>query len=314
VLTPQESRLETHNREKDSSGLWSGDATSGHHRIAAYQGIENLLEANASVRHTFRTVTAAQDIRTDLLGIRGDYLGYLLNGNVHFLGGIEGLQKHMAESQNLLRTLTVDNPAQQTRIGVVGPLIDQRLSRLAHLSNVRKRSSRRGLPDVLLELRQTTALDITSEILSSLIVIENEERNVLNARERTVEVRSHSATLIVLYGTLSCFAVLAFLGTTTRLSITRRLGEFQQLVTSIAEGDLTGKIARGGRDELGVLAQGLNRMVTRLRNMATQTRAVTENLNSAAVDILASAREQSALTRQQVAAYQETSATSPEDS
>ena len=80
-------------------------------------------------------------------------------------------------------------------------------------------------------------------------------------------------------------------------------------MTSVGEGDLTQKSAREGDDELGKLARGLNQMVTRLRNMATQTRAATENLNSATMEILASARQQSAVTGEQVAAYQETNAT-----
>jgi len=235
---------------------------------AAYQGIENLLDAYGSLRHTFRTVSTAQDMRTDLLEIRGDYLGYLLNGNAHFLVSIGALRNHLNESQGLLRTLTVDNPAQHNRIDAVGPLIDQRLTRLARLARVRKD---RGLPAVLLEMGQTTTRDITAEILSLLVAIENDERNLLNTREQAVELTAQRATRIILYGTLSCFAVLAFLGITTRLSIARRLGEFQQLVTSVKEGDLTHKSARESSDEMGQLARGMTATTSRQTQFALKT-------------------------------------------
>ncbi len=148
-----------------------------------------------------------------------------------------------------------------------------------------------------------------AEILSLLAVMENEERALLDERERVAQLGAQSTNRIILYGNLAGFALAALIGIATRLSITRRLTEFQQLVTSVGEGDLTRKSAREGGDEMGKLAHGLNQMVTRLRNTATQTRAATENLNSAAMEILASAREQSAVTGQQVAAYQETNAT-----
>jgi len=274
--------------------------------VAAYQGIRDLIEANSWLRHTFLTVATAQDIRADLLGIRGDHFGFLLNGNAHFLESVDDVRKRMATSQRLLRTLTIDNRVQQGRMDALDPLINQRLARFVYLSSVRQE---RGLPAVLLDMKETTTLEITAEIMNLLTLIENEEHTLLNARERTVDLRAHSVRQIILYGTLSCFAVLASLGITTRLSIRRRLTGLQQLVTSVKEGDLTLRSARESGDEMGALAQGLNEIVARLRNMATQTRLATSNLTAATVEILASAREQSNVTQEQMAAYRETNST-----
>ena len=274
--------------------------------FAAYRGIENLLEANGSLLKTFLTVATARDVRADLLGIRGNYWGYLLNGNEQFLGSIRDTRKRMDASQKLLRTLTADNPAQIKRIDAVSPLMDQRISRLASLASLRKEH---GLPAVLLAMEQTTGRALTDQIVDSLLAIENEERGLLNTQRQTVGLKAASAVRLILSGTLCCFVALTFLAITTRLSITRRLREFQQLVASIRAGDLTSASAREGSDEMGQLAQGMNEIVARLRNMASQTRLATSNLIAAAVSIRASAREQSAVTGEQVAAYQQTSAT-----
>ena len=149
----------------------------------------------------------------------------------------------------------------------------------------------------------------TAEIVNLLAEVENEERGLLEGREQSAQLELRAAIGSFCIGSLLGFALAACVGFATHRSITRPLGEFQQFVTAVGEGDLTQKSAREGSDELGKLAHGLNQLVSRLRSTTTQTRAATENLNSAAVEILASAREQSAVTGQQVAAYQETNAT-----
>jgi methyl-accepting chemotaxis protein len=274
--------------------------------IAAYRSTEHLLEANDWVRHTFLVIGDAEEIRADLLEIESACRGFVVTGDERFLESIEGLRTRMAESRKLLRTLTVDNSAQQHRIDAVDPVIDRGLADLTHISNVRKE---KGFPAALLAMQQGNSRERMDEIRNSLAAIETEERTLLNERQGVAQLGAQSTNRIILYGNLAGFALAAFIGIATHRSITRPLGEFQQFVASVGEGDLTQKSAREGNDELGRLAHGLNQMVTRLRDMATQTRAATENLNSATTEILASAREQSAVTGEQVAAYQETNAT-----
>jgi methyl-accepting chemotaxis protein len=277
--------------------------------IAAWRSTEQLLEANAWVRHTFVAIGGAEDIRANLLEIESAGRGYAVTGDDRFLESTDGFRTRLAESRKLLRTLTADNSAQQRRIDVLDPAIEHRLADLAHISSMRKE---KGLPGALEAIQQANAHERMGEIRDLLAAVENEERTLLNERERTARLGARSASRIILYGNLFGLTLAAFLGIATRLSITRRLAVFQQFVTSVGAGDLTQESAREGPDELGKLAQGLNRMVTRLRSTATQTRAADENLNATTMEILASAREQSAITGQQVAAYQETNATMQE--
>ncbi len=274
--------------------------------IAAYQSIERLLEANDWVRHTFLVIGDAEDIRTNLIEIESAGRGYVATGAESFLEPVEGSRSHLAGSRKLLRILTADNPAQQRRIDTLDPAIDSRLADLQQVLNVRRG---KGFPAALTAMQQAGGRASIAEIRNLLAAMEDAERTLLDEREKAAQAGAQRANRIILFGNLAGLVLAAFLGIATHRSITRPLREFQQFVTFVGEGDLTQLSAREGDDELGKLGHGLNRMVARLRNMATQTRAVTENLNSAAVDILASAREQSAFTGQQVAAYQETSAT-----
>ena len=95
-------------------------------------------------------------------------------------------------------------------------------------------------------------------------------------------------------------------------SITVPLRTFMKFVGRIGQGDLTGQALTGRRDELGDLATSLNAMVDGLRDVASQTRQASENLNAATAEILASTQQQAASTTEQATAVQQTTATMAE--
>jgi methyl-accepting chemotaxis protein len=276
--------------------------------IAAYRSMQHLLEANYWVGHTFQVIAVAQDIRADLLQFESSRRGYIITGDASFLESSAGLTARLADSQKSIRWLTVDNPRQQSRLAVLGPLLDRRLADMTRISNIRKEQ---GFAVAVVAGRNASSESEahTAQIVNLLGEVENEERELLKGREQTANAGAQNASRIILYGALIGVVLLACIAFATHRSITRPLRDLQQFVSSIGAGDLTQKSAREGSDELGVLAQSLNQVVSRLRTTTTQTRATTEDLNSAAVEILASAREQTAVTGQQVAAYQETNAT-----
>jgi methyl-accepting chemotaxis protein len=274
--------------------------------IAGYRGTLKLLLANYWVRHTYLVISEAQNIRAALLQFESSRRGYLITGDASYLESSAALLSQINESQKQIRWLTVDNPRQQSRLAVLGPLIARRLDDMMRVSNIRKE---KGFAVAAAAGQKIQSEARTAEIVNLLAEVENEERSLLDGREQRAQLDAQSSNRIILYGSLLGFALAACVGFATHRSITRPLGEFQQFVTAVGEGDLTQKSAREGPDELGKLARGLNQMVLRLRSMATQTRAATENLDSTTVEILASAKQQAALTGEQLAAYQETNAT-----
>jgi methyl-accepting chemotaxis protein len=274
--------------------------------IAAHRSTEHLLAANGWVSHTYLVIGAAEEVRVDLLKLEGAGRGYLLTGDEQFLDSNEALRTGLKGSLKRLRALTADNPSQQRRLDLVDPVMERRLADIARISNVGRE---KGSPAAVAAMQQATTLERRAELRNLLTALEDEENTFLVVRERAARLGAENVDRIIIYGNLFGFALAAFLGITTLLSITRPLREFQRFVTAVGEGDLTQETVRERSDELGKLAEGLNRMVSRLKATALQTRAATENLNVATMEILASAREQSALTGEQVAAYQQTNAT-----
>lgn len=112
------------------------------------------------------------------------------------------------------------------------------------------------------------------------------------------------------YGVLLLVVIIGIVSTVViQRSITIPLAAFMQFVERVGTGDLTQQADATRGDELGKLGQSLNEMVSGLRDMALQTSAVTESLNSAAAEILASTQQQAAGTGEQAAAVQQTTAT-----
>src|SRR5580704_14243273 len=225
--------------------------------IAAYLSTQQLLEANNWVQHTFLVIGEAENLRANLLELESAGRGYLLTGDERFLESMETFRADLAEGRKSIRTLTADNPRQQLRMDVLDPLINHRLTDLISILGTRRA---RGFPAALAAMVQANAGEHTVEIRDLLAAMESEERNLLNGREGRAQLGAQTANRIILYGSLLGLILAAGVGIVTHLYIRRRLGDFQQLMTSVGDGDLTGKPAREGADELGKLAHGLNQV------------------------------------------------------
>ncbi|MCE4223826.1 methyl-accepting chemotaxis protein [Methylobacterium sp. C25] len=118
--------------------------------------------------------------------------------------------------------------------------------------------------------------------------------------------RSRFSILMTLAG-----AVLLSLLVTWAISraVVRPIETVVAFVERIGTGDLTGRTALTGKDEIGRLGITLNGMVGGLAELARTNRSATADLNAAAAEIRASAQEQAASVEEQFAAVQETAAT-----
>jgi len=276
---------------------------------AAYHGTERLLENANRGSDTDRAIRDGERLLGWLADAESASRGYVLTGEERYLEGYADSRRFIVETRKALEEDTADNPAQQRRLESIDRVLDKKLAFIQTSVDLRRE---KGFEASLQLLQTGTNRELMVEIRKMVEAMLSEEQRFLGERDRAARTSAQNNIRVVLYGSLFAFVAIALIGVGIQRSIAHPLAEFQKFVTAVGEGDLTQRSARDGGDELGKLAHGLNQMVTRLKNMATQTRAVTESLNSAAVDILASAREQSAVTGEQVATYQETNATMQE--
>lgn len=91
-------------------------------------------------------------------------------------------------------------------------------------------------------------------------------------------------------------------------SITRPLDDAVQFAEAIAEGDLTRTIACEQRDETGVLLQALMTMKNRLQKIVQEVQNGSENISSAAAQIVAGNQDLAARTEEQASSVEQTAA------
>lgn len=156
--------------------------------------------------------------------------------------------------------------------------------------------------DANMSQHRAQVLSLVSEIRQ----IANEGVAAGRERVRAVYDESQTSTLIALAAALAIAIIIVIM---LRRSIVGPVQAFMAFVERVGRGELNGAQAATGPDEVGRLGATLNRMVTGLRELASQSREATANLGTAIAEIRASTQEQAAGVEEQLAAVQETAAT-----
>lgn len=120
--------------------------------------------------------------------------------------------------------------------------------------------------------------------------------------QRMIDIEIALALAAAVLGLLTSWAIARW--------IARPLGQCADMAQRIAAGDLNlEKLPVTSRDETGKLSMAFDDMLESLRDIAIQSRSVTENLNSAAAEILATTQQQASATKEQAAAVQQITST-----
>jgi methyl-accepting chemotaxis protein len=274
--------------------------------ITAYWSTAHLAVNTNWVTHTHLVLGQADLMLARMVDSESVGRGYALTGDERYLEPFEGLTRQIAEARKAVRDLTADNPGQQGRLDTIEPLVERQLAYVREIINLRRQ---KGFAAALQMIETDRRQELMTEIRNLVTTLEGEEHRLLRLRDQETRASAANTTYVIVYGSLLGFGLVSLVGFVIHRSITRPLAEFQKFVAAVGEGDLTQQSSLQGGDELGRLAASLNRMVTGLKEVAVQTRAATDNLNSATVEILATVKQQAVSTGEQAAACQETNAT-----
>ena len=139
--------------------------------------------------------------------------------------------------------------------------------------------------------------------VQALIAIQDHE---MQSAGEQVEGDFRTNRLLLVLITLFSVAAASLTGWFIVRSITRPLNDAVNFAEAIADGDLTGSITSHGKDETGLLLTALMEMKTRLLEIVQQVQTGSENISSAAAQIVAeeqaSSVEQTAASMEQITA------------
>ncbi|EGQ5282571.1 HAMP domain-containing protein [Enterobacter hormaechei] len=141
--------------------------------------------------------------------------------------------------------------------------------------------------------------------VQALIAIQDQEMQHAGAQ---VEGDFRTNRLLLILITLFSVAAASVIGWFIVRSITRPLNDAVNFAQAIAEGDLTGSITSHGKDETGLLLTALMEMKTRLLEIVQQVQTGSENISSAAAQIVAGNQDLAARTEEQASSVEQTAA------
>lgn len=141
--------------------------------------------------------------------------------------------------------------------------------------------------------------------VQELIAVQNNE---MKSAGKQVEGDFTTNRLMLLALTLISVIAGSAMGWFIVRSITRPLGEAVTFAEAIAEGDLTRTISARSGDETGQLLHALMEMKTRLLTIVQQVQTGSENISSAAAQIVAGNQDLAARTEEQASSVEQTAA------
>ncbi|MFO1008930.1 MAG: methyl-accepting chemotaxis protein [Planctomycetota bacterium] len=130
---------------------------------------------------------------------------------------------------------------------------------------------------------------------------------VCDLSEHFAEARSASMSTFTIGGGIGA-VMLVFMLFYIRRSVSRPLGEAVQVLGAVAQGDFTKRLEHHGRDELGRMAESLNKAVGDVSSAMHGVREASMELVSAATQVSQTTTQMSDGSQQQASALEETAA------
>jgi CheY-like chemotaxis protein/CHASE3 domain sensor protein len=243
--------------------------------VASYISISNLLNSVKLVEHTNKVIHSVENTISILKDAETGQRGFLLTGDQRFLGPYEGAYDKALVELKEVKSLTSDNPVQQTLIDSLDDNIAGRLKQLAILIEQKKR----GQPVTNADLEKGRLyMDEARRLVRKMTSI---EQTLLQDRiEQQNKLASNTPLLILVAAAMSIVITLVFFIRITsdynRRSalqkelqekdedISRRISLIQTIAEKIAAGDYSVRTKDEGQDGLGSLSISLNKMAESL--------------------------------------------------
>ncbi|MFY3386286.1 methyl-accepting chemotaxis protein [Paracidovorax sp. MALMAid1276] len=146
-------------------------------------------------------------------------------------------------------------------------------------------------------------MEATDKLFSSLA---SAARTQMDEARAAVETRTSTMSALIGFGLVLALAVLIPLTFFSVRSITRSLGQAQELADRIASGDLSRDVVPTNQDEVGQLVASMGRMQEALRGLVRQVQDAAGNISTASSEIASGNHDLSHRTEQTAANLEET--------
>jgi diguanylate cyclase (GGDEF)-like protein len=194
--------------------------------IVAYRSVRASFDSAQWAQHTDEVLEHLANLRLRMENIENGYRDFALSGTDEFLQRSRANAELADNEQNALRTLTVDNPRQQRRLGVVADLLQRMVQRGDSIETLRRARAgedasavtRSAQDGSLLEAFRTAARDM-----------EAEEQQLLRERKSAAANRFREAQVALILGSTLALLIAVVCGWQVARDRTERKGAEDKL-------------------------------------------------------------------------------------
>ncbi|MDQ7913363.1 methyl-accepting chemotaxis protein [Pseudomonas sp. 102515] len=280
--------------------------------LVARHGFSAIDQSVSWNIHTYRTLDGANKLLVSLTNMETGMRGFALSGQDDFLEPYSSGKAAFEKAWNELKSLTADNPIQQTRLDELNVVRERWLNDDLERSIQLRRSVVQGSASMddmvkrIVDRQDKAKMDKMRQIITAFSA---DEAKLLDIR--TAEMRSAEQGALWMLTGGGLLAAIASLIVALGLSrsIKRRLGDAIASAQAIAAGQLDMDIKHSGSDEIASLLKAFSAMQGRLREMIVEIKDGTGRLLHAANDISGTSEELALAARDQSASASSMAAT-----
>jgi methyl-accepting chemotaxis protein len=188
--------------------------------FSGYQSTSRLIENEHWVSHTQQVQTNFALLLSSAKDAETGGRGFVITGSDGFLdayrASLPALERTLAD----LRELTRDNANQQRRLGLIAPLIAERLEHLEETISTRRNEGLEAAVKVVTAGGGKGRMDELRRLVGEA---DSEAKGLLAQRTKEAEASAESAKSVILWGSLLGTIFIALVGFTISRSLTRQL-------------------------------------------------------------------------------------------
>ncbi len=161
----------------------------------AVKAIGTLFAAQTWLFHTLQAITQTEDLALEVRTADSAARGYLLTGKSSFEDRFNKRTANVQNDLDALQKLTLDNPSQQRRIAYTRTRVAAKLGVLESAIAMRHGHPHGGLDPDVLDPALSDAPDGQASVSYCITQIENEERRLLEQRQRGTMIARRNVVL-----------------------------------------------------------------------------------------------------------------------
>jgi methyl-accepting chemotaxis protein len=168
-----------------------------------YRATQQLIANTGLVSHTHQVRRALAELEYDIVASESGQRGYVLTGKDEFLEPYSTGLAAMAKAYDAVRGLTIDNSAQQTRLALLKQKIDQKLTEMKLVLELRKT----GVDKAIARIGDGDGRALMDDIRRLVDESDAAEVALLDVRAREADDSQAFATAVIVWGSLAAIVL-----------------------------------------------------------------------------------------------------------